>query len=121
MTVLVVDDNEVIAELVVELLQQDGVKAVAVGDPRDLLNPGHELWVGATVLLCDLRMPGVSGLEVLAVARSSHPHVYSIALTGYDDPEAREVLDQLADLVKSKPHDMLDVIEVIRNRASSHG
>jgi putative nucleotidyltransferase with HDIG domain len=37
------------------------------------------------VVISDLRMPGISGLDVLAQARKSHPHMAFLMVTGEDD------------------------------------
>ncbi|MBX2809024.1 MAG: response regulator [Cellvibrionaceae bacterium] len=40
------------------------------------------------VIICDQRMPGMTGDEVLARARADHPRVMRILLTGYIDKQA---------------------------------
>src|SRR5215470_958765 len=41
-----------------------------------------------SLIVTDHRMPGLSGVEMLARARSSHPDAVRIVLTGYADVEA---------------------------------
>lgn len=39
------------------------------------------------VVICDIRMPNINGLEALAYFRRAYPHVPLIVLTGYPDTE----------------------------------
>src|SRR5258708_6956392 len=39
------------------------------------------------VVISDLRMPGIGGMELLAEARRHHPHVAFLIITGIDDVE----------------------------------
>lgn len=113
--VLVVDDSEMIAHLLMNLLTENGHEVTEVSEHAErLLEPDSELWDGIDAMVCDLQMPGVTGLEVLAVAAVYHPTITRIVLTGYDqDAAALEVLADLADHVLLKPRDVLDIVTII--------
>jgi CheY-like chemotaxis protein len=117
--VLVVDDSDIIARLLVTLLEQHGHEAIDAAERyADLLDPGSDLWAGTSVLITDLRMPVISGVELLAHARVYHPGVYRIVLTGWDrDPDALEVVEDLADKVLVKPRDVLAIPVILAERA----
>lgn len=118
MKVLVVDDNEVIVLLLSTLLKHDGHNPVEVyPNLRDLRNPASDYWDDADAIICDLRMPNISGLEILAVAKLYFPHVYRIALTAYSDPDALADLYRLANEVRVKPEGIADVIDIINGLA----
>lgn len=113
--VLIVDDNDVIAKLLARSLSDAGHETVQVsGHPEELINPSSELWLGADVLVCDLRMPTLSGYELLAVALTYFPNIRRIVFTGLS-PYDTEVTDaaKLADRVLFKPADALRVAEVV--------
>jgi PAS domain S-box-containing protein len=86
-TVLVIDDQDDVREVVVAQLEELGHRAVAAPDGRlglDLLTA-----VGANnpidLLLVDYAMPGLSGPEVARAARQARPHVPIVLMTGYAD------------------------------------
>ncbi len=78
---LVVDDEEIVRESLVRWLRQDGYDAAAVGDGKaalEALRP--ERWA---VVLLDLKMPGMDGLQVLEEARRIRPEAVYVLMTAY--------------------------------------
>ena len=58
------------------------------------------------VLLSDINMPGMSGLELLPKARASRPDVPIIMITAYGDAETkRRALEGGAEALLTKPID----------------
>ena len=86
LSVLVVDDNRSAALAIAMLLEREGHEAEAVYDGQsaiDLLNQRT-----FDLVLTDLRMEPVDGLEVVAAARSCDPPVEAIVFTAYGSVEA---------------------------------
>lgn len=80
-TILVVDDELFFRRLYAELLSEDGhrVKTAATGDEaRGLLQQG-----GIDIVLTDLVMPGLDGMDVLRLARNLDPPPDVIVATGH--------------------------------------
>jgi len=65
--VLVIDDDATFRQVVRRALEQEGFKVVE-GDGREALELARKSRPG--LMLLDLRMPGVSGLQVLYALRS---------------------------------------------------
>jgi len=85
-TILLVDDEPFVLEgLRRQLARQFDVLTAAVGRDALALLAEH---VEVAVILCDLRMPGMSGVEVLAAARDSSPDTVRLLLTGNADLDA---------------------------------
>ena len=66
------------------------------------------------VIVTDMRMPGMSGAQLLAEVRAQYPHVARIVLSGQSD---REHLQHLADIPHeylSKPCDTEALKEAVR-------
>jgi two-component system, NtrC family, response regulator AtoC len=85
-TVWIVDDEETIRRFVAQDLQAEGfaVHAAATGaEALSLLEAD-----APDVLLLDLRLPDMSGLDVLARARALHPDLAVILLTAYGDVDS---------------------------------
>ena len=71
-TVLVADDDEMFRELVTEILTQGGYAVVRAEDGQAALDALRQSSVD--LLLADLRMPGLDGLEVLRQLRAGEVH-----------------------------------------------
>jgi CheY-like chemotaxis protein len=87
--ILLLDDDEQMLDLYQELLKQlpskpevqvcnSGARAIALLDSEPF-----------TLLITDLRMPKMDGLQVLAIVRRKFPHLRIIVLTGVLDEEYR--------------------------------
>lgn len=67
------------------------------------------------VLLLDLKMPDLDGLEVLAKLRENYPHLKVIILTGHGSFEAgREGMELGAFDYIMKPVDLNRLIEIVK-------
>lgn len=78
--ILVVDDEEVIASALGEILRQANYQVVTRSEPSAALEElGKREF---SVIISDQRMPGLSGLELLAEARRLQPNATRILVTG---------------------------------------
>ncbi len=83
--VIVADDHGVVREGLRTLLTQAGLKVVALagsGEEAVRLALEHR----PQVLLLDIRMPDLDGLQVLRTLRDQAPEVAVVLLTTYDNP-----------------------------------
>ena len=81
--VLVVDDDADVLESLVELLRRD-YEVIGTTDPSEalaVLKRDREI----ALLLSDQRMPGKTGVELLAEAAESSPETVRMLFTGYSD------------------------------------
>jgi CheY-like chemotaxis protein len=78
--VLVVDDSEVIRALVSMMLQSAGYAVVLAGHGRDALAQLREQDV--QVVVTDMIMPEMDGLELIAALRALRPELPVIAMSG---------------------------------------
>ena len=80
-------------------------RAVDVGDPSLVL------------ILSDINMPGMSGLELLPKARAARPDVPIIMITAYGDAETkRKALEGGAEALLTKPVDFVLLRNEIETR-----
>ena len=84
--VLIADDHKLICEGLRLVLDRDGLEVVGIARTgRQTLEMATDL--EPDVILLDIIMPGMNGLQVLAAIRSSMPQISVIVLTAYGRPD----------------------------------
>jgi len=76
-----VDDEKFVSGPTVEILRHLGFQAESVDNGSDALKMLKEK--PYTILLTDIKMPGMDGLELIQRARDAYPRVAAVAMTGY--------------------------------------
>jgi DNA-binding NtrC family response regulator len=84
-SILVVDDQPDTAEMLCALLRKRGFDATAVTSGQACLE--HLRAHPADVVVTDVEMPGMSGIELCATLRERHPDLLPIVITGHSDFE----------------------------------
>ena len=79
--ILVIDDEKRIRDVTYRMLTQEGFE-VAVAETGDA---GMKMIEEKNfdIILLDLMMPGISGLDVLPILKTNHPYSVVIVITGY--------------------------------------
>ncbi|RJP21019.1 MAG: sigma-54-dependent Fis family transcriptional regulator [Deltaproteobacteria bacterium] len=109
--VYVFDDDADSLESVAAALRRDGFEVLPFADPREGL--ARLAADGGDVVVTDLRMPGLTGLEVLRHVSKSHPGVPVVVLTAYGTVEGA------VEAVRSGASDfLLKPVEIPRLRAA---
>ena len=85
-SVLLVDDNPTFSRIAARFLQEHGDVVVvgAVGGGEEALAHAHAQALQPQVVLLELGMPGLTGLETILRLRSMMPEVGIIAMTLMD-------------------------------------
>ncbi len=79
--ILIAEDEENIGDLLVELLESPDREIVLARNGREAMD--HLEKASYDLLITDLMMPEVDGMEVLTVARRLYPEIMVIIITGY--------------------------------------
>jgi NADH-quinone oxidoreductase subunit E len=79
--VVVIDDEESICEGCRQTLEEEGFRAAIARDGTEGLKLVEQFH--PKVVLVDLKMPGMSGMEVLAKISEYDPSIVTIVITGY--------------------------------------
>lgn len=104
--ILLVEDNTVVREFAVEMLKELGCQVSAAENGTTALEMlAEEL---PDVMLSDIVMPGMSGLELARIVRGKHPGLPILLATGYSDEIANSHCEFQ---VLSKPYAAETVIE----------
>jgi CheY-like chemotaxis protein len=74
------------------------------------------------LILSDINMPGMTGLELLPKAKAARPDVPIIMITAYGDPDTRrKALEGGAEALLTKPIDFVALRSEIDNRVAGAG
>lgn len=103
--ILIIDDDRDICEYMQLLLSQSGYTVVAVTDPEEGLGALREGEFHVVIL--DIMMPGLNGMEVLEELRSFDSDIAVIIFTGYPsvDTAVTSMKYDVSDYIK-KPFDV---------------
>ena len=113
-TILVVDDDPAIAEMLTLVLQGEGFNTIVVGDGLDAVRKARE--VHPDLILLDLMLPGMNGIDVCKVVReeSTVPIVMLTART--DTVDVVLGLESGADDYIHKPFKPKELVARVRAR-----
>ncbi len=113
-TILIIDDEKAIRKTLSEILSYEGYKIDEAGDGEEGLKKFRE--VEYDVILCDIKMPKIDGIEFLEKAKESNPDVPIIMISGHGTIEtAVEAVKKGAYDYISKPPDLNRLLITIRN------
>jgi two-component system OmpR family response regulator len=110
--ILIVDDDKAICELMQALLERDGFHVKALSDPtlveEEIRHGGYHL------IILDLMMPKLDGIEVLRRIRKFDTDIAVVIFTGYPNLESAVASMKLdaVDYIK-KPFDVDEFREVL--------
>lgn len=103
--VIVVDDEPDFCEILQDDFTARGVEVTFATDPTKVMGLIAE--VGPDVVIADVRMPQMDGMQLLKLIRQSHPfHPRVILVTGYSEYSKEVTLDVGAADLLSKPIDL---------------
>ena len=84
--ILVVDDEEAMRDSCLQILQSLECKAEAAEDGLKALKRIND--VSFDIIILDLKMPGMSGMELLRKIKETYPEIIIIVITGYPSIES---------------------------------
>ena len=119
-SVLVVEDDLNMQELIVEYLEDEGYMAQGASSSSDALSLATKF--DFDLVVTDVRMAGVDGVDGFALLKKKLPDLKCIVITGYADSDApaRAIKIQIDDYLHKpfKLDDLLDTVERVVNSNS---
>lgn len=111
--VLIIDDEASIRDLCARVLTRAGF-TVATADNGD--EGVRRLEEGPfDLVISDIRMPGVSGLDVLEAAKRLYPSISVVLITGFGTPETiARAKTSGADRILTKPFNPIELLAAVR-------
>ncbi len=98
-SLLVVDDEKVILEILKDFLSLEGFKVLTAISGEDAMQLLHK--ESFDLVITDLKMPGISGLDLLKHITERFPHTVTVVMTGFG------TLETAIDSMKSGAYDYI--------------
>ncbi|MCJ7547946.1 MAG: ATP-binding protein [Deltaproteobacteria bacterium] len=115
--ILVVDDEAVMRDGCYRILAKEGCEVLTAANGEEGLTAIKKDPAGIAVVLLDLKMPGMGGMEVLEAAREVNPALLIVVITGY------ATVDSAVEAMKKGAYDFIakpfapDQLRLVVNRA----
>lgn len=107
--ILVAEDEEITLNNIVDTLQEEGYKVVSSRNGTEALQMIEKDHFD--VLITDIKMPGMSGIELLDKVRAHHPEIEVIIITGFGSiSSAVEAMKKGAVDYITKPFDLDELL-----------
>jgi len=111
-TILVVDDERILRDLLKRILTREGYRVITANDGETAIQRAKD--EHPDLIVMDLRMPGIDGVEVLKRLKEMDPSLEFIMMTAYGSKElARRAMKLGARDFISKPFDVNELKETI--------
>jgi len=82
-SILVVDDETAVRRFAVRVLQREGYTVVEATDGIEALDLVRGAGTSLEVVVSDIVMPRLNGVELMKALSESHPHLPVILMSGY--------------------------------------
>ncbi len=113
-SIVIVDDDPQFCKTMGDILRLRGFEVIKITDPRDVVNKiGEDM----QVLLLDMRLNELNGLDILKEIRRRYPNLPVILVTGYREEMGsmvEEALSISAYTCLYKPLQIEELVEVLR-------
>jgi len=111
--VAIVDDDESVRHALQGLMKVAGYRAMAFASAEDFLNSGEQ--EHTVCLIADIRLPGLSGLDLQSQLNEDHHRIPTIFITAHGDEKMRmQALRAGAVEFLTKPFDDAVLLEQVR-------
>jgi PAS domain S-box-containing protein len=120
--ILVVDDEEELVSLLVDFLVQSGYEAVGCVSGSEALDYFSQSRGAVDLVLADMTMPGMSGLELSRELLARQPELPIILMTGYSAQVDRRAAEEagIREFL-AKPLEMQALLKIVRNLLGRDG
>jgi FixJ family two-component response regulator len=110
--IAIVDDDESVQSALQDLIESDGLSTLCFGSAEQFLNSGAR--DKAACLIADIRMPGMSGLDLQAKLKAERCRIPIIFITAHGDARMRilAMRDGAVEFL-TKPFDDAVLLEIV--------
>jgi CheY-like chemotaxis protein len=114
-TILVVEDEEMLQELVKAMLEMKGYRVVTANDGEEAVEVYRKNQKEIAIVLSDLGLPKLGGFEAFLKMKEINPKIKVVIASGYFDPDQKtEMLKaDIKDFVQ-KPYKPTEILRTLR-------
>lgn len=118
MNILLVEDSDEVSCITIEYLQELGHQAVAVAEAEKAIDQLKATAFDA--VMTDIRLPGMSGIELARALVKSYPNLPVVIASGYGAVNVEFLMGEKPRtvLVLPKPYDLPDLERTLREAAA---
>jgi FixJ family two-component response regulator len=110
--IAIVDDDKSVQSALQDLIESDGLSTLCFGSAEEFLASGVQDEAGC--LIADIRMPGISGIELQSRLKADRCRIPVIFITAHGDPEMRaQAISDGAVEFLTKPFDNTVLLETV--------
>lgn len=113
-TILVVEDADPIRKMVCAMLGQSGYRCLEAGDGSEALDLLEAARYNVDLLLTDVIMPNVGGIELARRTARLRPDLRIIFMSGYSDDPVVRTIERSPSIFLAKPFTAAALIEKVR-------
>ena len=119
--VLVIDDEAPVREAVTDILESEGLTVLTAADGIAGVTAYRERQADIRLVLLDLSMPGLNGVDTFQALRQINPMVSVILSSGYSQDEAtRRFAGQGLAGFLQKPYDVETLVNLVLQQLNRH-
>jgi FixJ family two-component response regulator len=111
--IAIVDDDQSVQSALQDLIESEGLSTVCFGSAEEFLDSGAQDEAGC--LIADIRMPGISGIELQAKLKADRCRIPIIFITAHGDAKMRiQAMRDGAVEFLTKPFDNAVLLETVQ-------
>jgi signal transduction histidine kinase/CheY-like chemotaxis protein len=115
-TVLFVDDEQTIIEVMQDILEALGYRVLAANSGEEAVNIYHSMKGKIDLVILDVIMPGMGGMETFEAIKAIDPDVKVILSSGYSvNHIAKEIMDRGCRAFIQKPFNIETISKKVRD------
>jgi len=110
--IAIVDDDQSVQSALQDLIESEGLSTLCFGSAEQFLDSGAQHTAGC--LIADIRMPGMSGIELQATLKADRCRIPIIFITAHGDAKMRiQAMRDGAVEFLTKPFDNAVLLETV--------
>lgn len=117
--IAIVDDDQSVQCALQDLIESEGLSTLCFGSAEQFLHSGAQHTAGC--LIADIRMPGMSGIELQAKLKADRCRIPIIFITAHGDAKMRiQAMRDGAVEFLTKPFDSAVLLETVHAAVEDH-